>query len=153
MNDANDSKSGILDISSDSLIQEKSILAEKYVEKGNYHLLFFFQNHQFSIMKRMFSEDFISSDGKSVLSKIQSLRQKFETSRKLEPSESINRLTDISFDLEIPRSSEISSNLEAEMAKNKFCEEKIVDLQRKILKLEEDNYQIISNVKVIINMI
>ena len=113
-------------------------------------MLFFFQNHQFSIMKRMFSsEDFISSEGKSVLSKIQSLRQKFETSRKLEPSESINRLTDISFDLEIPRSSEISSNLEAELAKNKFCEEKIVDLQRKILKLEEDNYQIISNVKVI----
>ena len=35
MNDANDSKSGILDISSDSLIQEKSILAEKNVEKGN----------------------------------------------------------------------------------------------------------------------
>merc|ERR1711973_531476 len=91
MNDASDSKSGILDISSDSLIQEKSILAEKNVEK----------------------EDFISSEGKSVLSKIQSLRQKFETSRKLEPSESINRLTDISFDLEIPRSSEISSNLEA----------------------------------------
>ena len=146
MNDANDSKSGILDISSDSLIQEKSFLAEKNVEKGFYY---FFHNHQFSIMKRMFSEDFISSDGKSVLSKIQSLRQKFETSRKLEPSESINRLTDISFDLEIPRSSEISSNLEAELAKNKFCEEKIVDLQRKILKLEEDNYQIISNVKVI----
>ena len=146
MNDASDSISGILDISSDSLIQEKSILAEKPVEKGN---AIFFQNHQFSIMKRMFSEDFISSDGKSVLSKIQSLRQKFETSRKLEPSESINRLTDISFDLEIPRSSEISSNLEAELAKNKFCEEKIVDLQRKILKLEEDNYQIISNVKVI----
>ena len=35
MNDASDSKSGILDISSDSLIQEKSILAEKNVEKGN----------------------------------------------------------------------------------------------------------------------
>ena len=34
MNDIDDSKSGLLDISSDSLIQEKSILKEKNVEKG-----------------------------------------------------------------------------------------------------------------------